>query len=128
MGYSGGEENLCSFPYQRVDDEVTTKDRPPRKKKTSEPTSATAEPSAPPSGPAPYIVAKFDGRDPGPPPLDTLKPEAKEPASEEPTAEAGQAVQTPEQRPKEHRAEEPRVEEPAAGAELIVEMAVATAI
>ncbi|RYQ95312.1 hypothetical protein Ahy_B08g090476 [Arachis hypogaea] len=95
---------------------------PQRKRKTIEPPSAVAEPSAPPSAPAPipqpqtpyemcreilqavhhyerrnarrfqWIVAKFEGRDPGPPPPDTLEPEAEEPASEEPAAEAGQVV------------------------------------
>ncbi|RYR15667.1 hypothetical protein Ahy_B04g072565 [Arachis hypogaea] len=90
-------------------------DGPPQKKrKTTEPPSA-AEFSAPPTAPAPireiiqllyyfkhrnarrfqWIAAKFEGRDPGPPPPDTPEPEAetKEPAPEEPAAEAGQAVE-----------------------------------
>ncbi|XP_052114405.1 uncharacterized protein LOC127745581 [Arachis duranensis] len=98
---------------------------PPQKKwKTSKPTSAATESSAPPSAPAP-----FDGHDPGPPPPNTIEPEAEEPAPEEPTAEAGQVAQTPE-----HRAEEPidemadepadhMIEEPVVVAELIAETA-----
>ncbi|RYR48848.1 hypothetical protein Ahy_A07g034920 [Arachis hypogaea] len=101
-------------------------DGPPHKKrKTTDPPSSAAEPSAPPTAPVPtprpqtsyelgreiiqllycferrnsrcfhWIVAKFKGRDPGPPPLDTPESEAEEPASEEPAAKAGQAVEHP---------------------------------
>ncbi|RYR03577.1 hypothetical protein Ahy_B06g082614 [Arachis hypogaea] len=125
---------------------------PQKKRKTTEPPTAAVEPSAPPTAPIhtsrpqtlyelcrdilqavhryerrnacrfQWIVAKFEGRDPGPPPPDTLEPEAEEPASEEPAAEAGQAVEQqeqPEPRPIEpaveevvvHTAEKPRVEE-----------------
>ncbi|XP_020963518.1 uncharacterized protein LOC110265089 [Arachis ipaensis] len=133
---------------------------PQKKRKTIEPPSTAAEPSAPPSAPAPipqpqtpyelcrdilqalhrseycnarrfqWIIAKFEGRDPGPPPPDTPEPEAEEPAYEELAAKAGQVVEHPERRPEEttteevvveraeeQRAEEPRVEEPTAIAE-----------
>ncbi|RYQ91929.1 hypothetical protein Ahy_B09g097998 isoform B [Arachis hypogaea] len=101
---------------------------PQMKRKTTEP-SSSAEPSAPPAPPVPtprlqtpyelgreilktlhrfehrnarcfqWIVAKFEGRDLGPPPSDTPehKPETKEPAPEEPAAEAGQTVEPHEQ-------------------------------
>ncbi|XP_015954820.1 uncharacterized protein LOC107479188 [Arachis duranensis] len=101
-------------------------DGPPQKKrKTTEP-SSSAEPSASPAPPVPWIVAKFDGRDPGPPPLDTPEPEpqTKEPAAEEPAAEVGQADETLEQIGAEATVEEPTdhmVEEPAVVAEPIVE-------
>ncbi|RYR03781.1 hypothetical protein Ahy_B06g083090 [Arachis hypogaea] len=112
-------------------------DGPPQKKrKTSEPSSATAEPSAPPTAPVPtprpqtpyelcrdilqavhryercnarrfqWIVAKFEGRYPGPPPLDTPEPEAEEHASKEPATDAGQVVVHPD-----WRLEKPTVEE-----------------
>ena len=92
-----------------------------------------------------WIVTKFEGRDPGSPPPDTLEPEAEEHASEEPAAEAGQVVEHLDWRSakptveevvveevvaEEHRVEEltrymveepiteqPRVEEQAAGPE-----------
>ncbi|QHO08028.1 guanine nucleotide-binding protein G(s) subunit alpha isoforms XLas-like [Arachis ipaensis] len=132
---------------------------PQKKRKTTEPPSS-AESSAPPapSEPTPllqtpyelgreilqaihrferrnarrfqWIVAKFEGRDPGLPPPDTPEPEPEtEPAAAkpavEPAAEAGQAVEPTEQRA-EDRAEEAiiqRVEEPIAGVEPIVEVA-----
>ncbi|RYR20249.1 hypothetical protein Ahy_B03g065342 [Arachis hypogaea] len=108
----------------------------PKKKKTTEPPSSAVEPSAPPTALAPtprpqtpyelcreilqgvhryerhnarrfqWIVAKFEGRDPEPPPSDTPEPEAEDPASDEPAAEAGQAVEHPEQRPAEPTIEE----------------------
>ncbi|RYR25908.1 hypothetical protein Ahy_B02g059941 isoform B [Arachis hypogaea] len=92
---------------------------PQKKRKTTEPPSAAVEPSAPPTALAPtrrpqtlyemcreilqavhrserrnagrfqWIVVKFEGRDPGPPPPDTLEPDAEEPVSEELAAEVG---------------------------------------
>ncbi|XP_016192299.1 uncharacterized protein LOC107633176 [Arachis ipaensis] len=123
----------------------------------TEPSSA-AEPSTPPTAPAPiprlqtpyelgwkiiqllyhfekcnahrfqWIVARFKGKDPGPPPPNTPEPEAEteELAPEEPAAKAGQAVEPPEQTPAKPTVEYAvvqRVEELVAGVEQIVEMA-----
>nr|XP_025631091.1 proteoglycan 4-like [Arachis hypogaea] len=125
-------------------------DGPPQKKrKTNEPTSSSAEPSAPPAPfvPTPrlqtpyelgreilqtlhrikrrnarrfqWIVVKFDGHDPGPPPPDTPEPEPEESA-----AKASQADDPIEQAGASAIVEEPAdhmIEEPVAVAEPIVE-------
>ncbi|RYR19719.1 hypothetical protein Ahy_B03g064591 [Arachis hypogaea] len=94
-------------------------DGPPQKKrKTTEPPSSAAVHRYERRNARcfQWIVAKFEGRDPGPPPPDTPEPEAKE------THLKSQRLKLA--RPAERTVEEPRVEEPAAGPEPIVEMAV----